>query len=1213
MLEALSGSVQASALDLSQNGIATLVFQDKHRRLYHVSTLMVGRLGDLWEWIVLNHQQILLYAALTDLKTNIQIGVDSSAYIWVRAVQFHGITHTHHAKDGKPIPFHKDGSFYKDKPIITALFSYAEVMEAFAQQDPTVYPQESVENFLFPLDRYSDAYTAPDICPVNDQVLALRKKVQTAQQFGMIILPSGNGLVITSGVPVRSIVGAVDNKGRHLDVQTLKSLEWKVADAPREQPPCTRGKCYLPSLEICHAYRLLTEHADGSPNITSLPAFDPSKHKDLRAPRSPDATGVHLDMMHCEFKGCAIMVYGKIARPPIGTNQFPGWDPVSRPARSYMGKGKGSGKYPGKGKAKGQGKGKGKGDRDDTLSREDRTKSDPKGPNVVPPTWKDKEYDDIPIVQDARPADHYVEAYLQGTSDIPTFRVVWITSMGTMPRSKLVSPNRFGDSKLWKTPDEEPEFWEPCKHDQGYATLSPGEDDCCRMCPNTDAEELIPCAWCNSWAHYRCTYAVGPGRACASHFKVLNPLDKIVVARDDDLLVPHAQKGRQVFPNCCHPRVAETGKPTPSNVQYTNEAYWVYKHAWRGVGAYYQKGDHIQKKKTGNVPVEFKALRMFPDWERWITPRPTFLSDQLLKEAATLEEKGEAKSRVRRHNVFEHYQEGFQPHTLPNPPMVIQCFKEYKERSNLDPNKGNLWGCFWDACSVKEKGFWMAALEHNKTYSLVDDCKVYHPIKFGEAYPGYRPKGDEMPNDRPTDNDQRFCYYTNVRLWKTSQVPEERTHRVASDKVRLWLDAAQSTNPGIQVDFPPSQVEANQKIAAAKSSGKRARKRQSSVPPESDTAKAKQARAKAEEKGKKAGKGKGRIPSIPKHELATTAAALAAKVNEVYPKLRAKDKRTIQSLAHDWYKAIYHTKFHMTKPEYMDHLCNTAIGVQNAKEPDPAFKAVMIKALTSLKGFVNDPTTAGLPDPNQAPPIEPIGQKRPATTTASQVNPKVAKAKAGMGTYAEAAIGKSKSPTPPIGAKSTPAKASAKAASGAIGAPVSPKGKAKSMAKDQGGNPPIGAASTAKQDAAKRNNPSITSETALEFLRDAPATHSQNINRLHKAHLRDMKPKMHRMCKMVKLLKMSKLQERIKLTWMHKAHRIRMQLSQLKLLTYLSWVKTKMRICSRHYCCPDSRLSHKVLTHRRHHPLGLHSPLTKNCNMSCKLGWTTKRKFKPCR
>ena len=62
------------------------------------------------------------------------------------------------------------------------------------------------------------------------------------------------------------------------------------------------------------------------------------------------------------------------------------------------------------------------------------------GPCEVPATWKDKDYDDIPIVQDARPADHCVEAYLQGTSDIPTFRVVWITSMGTIP--KLVSPNR---------------------------------------------------------------------------------------------------------------------------------------------------------------------------------------------------------------------------------------------------------------------------------------------------------------------------------------------------------------------------------------------------------------------------------------------------------------------------------------------------------------------------------------------------------------------------------------------------------------------------------------------------------------------------------------------------------------------------------------------------------------------------------------------------
>ena len=71
-------------------------------------------------------------------------------------------------------------------------------------------------------------------------------------------------------------------------------------------------------------------------------------------------------------------------------------------------------------------------------------------------------------------------------------------------------------------------------------------------------------------------------------------------------------------------------------------------------------------------------------------------------------------------------------------------------------------------------------------------------------------------------------------------------------------------------------------VAAAKASGKGARKRQSSVPPGSDTAKAKQAKAMAEEKGKKGGKGKGRIPYIPKQALATTAGALADKVNELH-------------------------------------------------------------------------------------------------------------------------------------------------------------------------------------------------------------------------------------------------------------------------------------------------------------------------------------------
>ena len=248
----------------------------------------------------------------------------------------------------------------------------------------------------------------------------------------MIILPSANGLIITSGVPIKSVVGALDHHGRILDVLTLPTLEWKLADAPREQFPCSRGICYLPSLEVFHAYRVETEDTGAVQTLLNLPAYEPNKHRDLRAQRAADASGIHHDMLYCEFKGCSIMVYGKIAKPPIGANRFPGWETMARPARFDLTKGKGKGKSTtpppdkgiGKGKSntpKGKGKGKGKGkksDRDETQSREDKaSKPDPKGPNMVPQTWKDRDYEDIPIIQEARPTDHHVAAYVQGVSD----------------------------------------------------------------------------------------------------------------------------------------------------------------------------------------------------------------------------------------------------------------------------------------------------------------------------------------------------------------------------------------------------------------------------------------------------------------------------------------------------------------------------------------------------------------------------------------------------------------------------------------------------------------------------------------------------------------------------------------------------------------------------------------------------------------------------
>ena len=60
----------------------------------------------------------------------------------------------------------------------------------------------------------------------------------------------------------------------------------------------------------------------------------------------------------------------------------------------------------------------------------------------------------------------------------------------------------------------------------------------CRFCLGLIVSEILPCCWRNSWMHLRCSRSVSPGKACASHSDVLNPLRKIIVARKDDNVMP---------------------------------------------------------------------------------------------------------------------------------------------------------------------------------------------------------------------------------------------------------------------------------------------------------------------------------------------------------------------------------------------------------------------------------------------------------------------------------------------------------------------------------------------------------------------------------------------------------------------------------------------------------------------------------------------------
>ena len=126
-------------------------------------------------------------------------------------------------------------------------------------------------------------------------------------------------------------------------------------------------------------------------------------------------------------------------------------------------------------------------------------------------------------------------AFKHGSHGNPIFGRAWIISDAPDRRTRVLD-NQVGDPRLWDPSDEE--FWSLCRTGEPEEqalnknrVLIPREDMRCTLCPQARSQELIPCCWCDSWVHWRCSYAVKSGRACASHFDVLSVMDKIVVTR----------------------------------------------------------------------------------------------------------------------------------------------------------------------------------------------------------------------------------------------------------------------------------------------------------------------------------------------------------------------------------------------------------------------------------------------------------------------------------------------------------------------------------------------------------------------------------------------------------------------------------------------------------------------------------------------------------
>ena len=73
--------------------------------------------------------------------------------------------------------------------------------------------------------------------------------------------------------------------------------------------------------------------------------------------------------------------------------------------------------------------------------------------------------------------------------------------------------------------------------------------------------------------------------------------------------------------SCSRHHRASRSTLKPPDLVIGLETYWAYKHAWRGAGYYYRKGDHVPVTKAGSTSLA-NALSLVAAWETWFIPRP---------------------------------------------------------------------------------------------------------------------------------------------------------------------------------------------------------------------------------------------------------------------------------------------------------------------------------------------------------------------------------------------------------------------------------------------------------------------------------------------------------------------------------------------------------------------------------------------------------------
>ena len=393
------------------------------------------------------------------------------------------------------------------------------------------------------------------------------------------------------------------------------------------------------------------------------------------------------------------------------------------------------------------------------------------GPACVPESWRNRSPSsmimsfDMPVREDGSMVIFY-----QANSQLPAFgRYVLECSEQEGPNRVVNNP--MGVNSLWAP--QTASAWDVCKRDDEHYRFDTAENyGECALCKGAKATELVPCCWCTNWVHLRCSYAVPSGRACASHFDVQNPLEKQVVACNDDPLVPEEFREKPVFPNIVIPRYQPNRQAGAKAAMNNMELMWIYRHAWRGAGLYYRKGDHVVTQESqGDKPSSmFKAMTMYPVWDKWIMPRCDAIPQRYIEDPERWNLSGIDDVRA--------------PQEIP---PLGRVRWEYLLLDQLSHEQGNLFRLWYEDLEPYERSFWHAFMHRaslKQEYRWEDHCKEI-PLQIE-----YQPV---------RDFDSRFFYYDHYQMI-TQDLFQPTSVRAEEAKCEDWAILEEDLEPGLALD-----------------------------------------------------------------------------------------------------------------------------------------------------------------------------------------------------------------------------------------------------------------------------------------------------------------------------------------------------------------------------------------------------------------------------